>query len=126
MLRKMTTRNTNATTKFINLRGCMVKPIDRGSVWRSCGKPSTKFPHEGLVERLFIMALPLSSRPRSFLKKRNSMKSYFVKENLDFPIWGGNLECHRPGNGIRLSIFQHIYIDLHDTLDKVFCALFSK
>ena len=30
------------------------------SVWQSCGKPSTKFPHGGLVECLFIAHISIS------------------------------------------------------------------
>ena len=42
MIRKFT-RNTNAMTKFIDVRGCLAQPIDRGSVCRAGGKPSTEF-----------------------------------------------------------------------------------
>ena len=38
------------STKITDLRGSRVRPIHRGSVWQACGKPSTKFPHGGLVE----------------------------------------------------------------------------
>ena len=38
------------STIITDLRGSKVTPIHRGSVWQSCGKPSTKFPHGGLVE----------------------------------------------------------------------------
>ena len=37
-------RNTSATTKFTDVRGCQAEPIDRGSVCRAGGKPSTGFP----------------------------------------------------------------------------------
>ena len=36
------------STKITDLRGFIVR------LWQSCGKPSTKFPHEELVECLFI------------------------------------------------------------------------
>ena len=45
-------RNTNAMTKFMDVRRCLAEPIRCASVWQSCGKPSTKFPHGGLVECL--------------------------------------------------------------------------
>ena len=31
-------------TKFTDVRGCLAEPIDRGSVCRAGGKPSTGFP----------------------------------------------------------------------------------
>ena len=37
-----------------------------------------------------------------------------------------NLEPQRRSAGIIISTFEHIYIDLQHTLDKVFCALFSR
>ena len=36
------------------VRGPTLVQIDTVSVWQSCGKPSTKFPHGGLVECLSI------------------------------------------------------------------------
>ena len=38
------TRNTNPTTKFIDVRGCPAQPIHCGSVCRAGGKPSTGLP----------------------------------------------------------------------------------
>ena len=72
--------NIKPTTKFTDLRGASLAPIHLGSVWQSCGKPSTKFPHGGLVECLQVW-------------------------NLFSPIISQILRCHGPGRGISIFIF---------------------
>ena len=71
---------------FTDVRGCLAEPIERGSVWQSCGKPSTKFPHGGLVECLSIPQLSCLS----FLK--NSKKSKILDIFLKILIFSKFLE----------------------------------
>ena len=72
------------------------------SVWQSCVKPSTKFPHGGLVECLFI---PYIYYP--FLLKKIK-KSYFFEifsKILFFSKFLQRLGYHRSGRDIVFSKF---------------------
>ena len=68
------------STIIMNLRGARVTPIHRGSVWQSCGKPSTKFPHGPLVECLLISLTSFLDLLKIW-KAENSWKSikFFCK-----------------------------------------------
>ena len=70
-------------------------------LWQSCGKPSTKFPHGGLVECLFVLtfAIFLFSKLKNFhIFSRFLGNSYFSK----FPkIFG----YHQSGRGIMFFTF---------------------
>ena len=41
---------------------------------------------------------------------------------LIFTKFSNLVEYHRPGCGITIFTFHHIYIDLQYTLEKVFCG----
>ena len=69
-------------------------------VWQSCGKPSTKFPHGGLVECLFIPHTSYLSLSRN---SKFQIFRYFLENSHFFEI-SGNLEPHGSGAGI---VFLH-------------------
>ena len=118
---------------FANIRFffCEVVPFFAGpslaslaivSVWQSCGKPSTKFPHGGLVECLSIPQLSCLS----FLK--NSKNSKILDIFLKILIFSKFLEIWNlmePMFFITFSSFYHIHIDLRYTLDNESWALFT-
>ena len=89
--------------------------------WQSCGKPSTKFPHGGLVECLII---PFFSH-LSLSRIQNFHIFLFVLGNSHFLNFPKTLSSYSILHFITFSMNLSIHIDLHDTLDKVFCALFS-
>ena len=76
-------------TKFTDLRGASLTPIHIGSVWQACGKPSTKFPHGGLVECPFFLH-PFSKFPtislnfQIFTKNKISSKFSSFSKILKF------------------------------------------
>ena len=95
-------------------------------VWQSCGKPSTKFPHGELVEFLSLLHI-------SFNFRRNSLKFHvfikianFLEKKLFFHIFLGRVEPYGYGVGIMFFTFHDIPVDIEYTLDKVFCARFSR
>ena len=90
-------------------------------VWQSCGKPSTKFPHGGLVEFPYILyAFYL------FLYKiRNLWIFQNFLETSHFSEFPQSLEYHRSGRGITFLRFYQIHIDLQHTL-KRFSVHFSQ
>ena len=85
------------------------------SVWQSCGKPSTKFPHGGLVECLFILSW------FCFSFQKNLENSKILDIFLKIIIFSKFLEIWdliEPMFSITLSSFYHIHIDLQYTLDN--------
>ena len=52
---------------------------ETSALWQSCGKPSTKFPHRGLVEWLFIKIKFSKNK-----EKHNKIKDSKQTENLHF------------------------------------------
>ena len=63
-------RNTNSTTKFTDLRGCMAGPIDRGSVVnRQPGFRQELVEQTILIPREFWILLHVGTINRYFLEK---------------------------------------------------------
>ena len=64
-------------TKFTGVRGCLVQPIDHGSVCRAGGKPSTGFPPGTRRAEPAIMFFPYE-----MFMRRNSMDDDLMKINF--------------------------------------------
>ena len=69
------------------------------SVCTSCGKPSTWFPHGGLVECLLIKKMKFSKKMKNFEKILTFFKF------LNFSKISKNLIYHGPCRGIYIFIF---------------------
>ena len=106
----------------ICVRGSTLARLAMVLVWQSCGKPSTKFLHGGLVECFFIQHISIIS----FLKIPNFHIFQFFLENSHFSKFPKILKYHQSGRRIMFSIFYHTHVDLQYSLDKVFFALFAR
>ena len=100
---KVIEQNLDNSTKFCIGSSKSVGPslasLAIVSVWQSCGKPSTKFPHGGLVECLFIS----HSSELSLLEKR---KFRFFWGNSHFFKILGNLEPHQSAQALYFLKFN--------------------
>ena len=77
-------------TKFTDVRGCLAEPIDRGSVLEAGGKPSTRFPPEGLVE-LTCHAKGMQMSSNEFLMEKSKFSKnlknvIFLKFHQNFVL----------------------------------------
>ena len=111
----LSTRNMFKQVHVIKSRGALGTGFTYcTSIWQSCGKPSTKFPHGGLVE-----CLSSHNFLSSLLKIQNFIFSIFSEILIFQNFWKSG--THQSGAGITFYILSH-HIDLQYTLDKVFCA----
>ena len=79
------------------------------SLCTSCGKPSTWFPHEELVECLFKKKIEFLRKIKIIKKTRKSHFSYISK------IEG----YHRPCRGIIIFMFYQLHINLQTFLHVI-------
>ena len=91
-------------------------------LWQSCGKPSTKFPHGGLVECLYIPDILLHSSQK--IPKFRKFSIFLENSHISKSI--GQVKPHGSGAGIVSSTFYHIYLNLQYILDKKSCELFLR
>ena len=107
--------------KSAGLSHCFRITLREGRIWQSCGKPSTKFPHGGLVECPFISYFSYLSflKISKILKILDIFLKIFIFSKF-LEIWN----LMEPMFFITFSSFYHIHIDLRYTLDTESLALF--
>ena len=99
----------------ICVRGSTLARLAMVLVWQSCGKPSTKFPHGGLVECPSIPQLSCLSFWK--IQKKSKIIDIFFKILIFskfLEIWN----LMEPMFFITFSSFYHLHIDLRYTLDN--------
>ena len=90
------------------------------SVLEAGGKPSTWFPHGGLVECL-LKKIKFSKQIKNLKKILKFLKIF---KNLHFFKNFRKLKYHRPGRDIDIFICYWLHINLQDTIYNIFCAFF--
>ena len=118
----LSTRNMFTEVRVPKSRGLIGTRFTYAPIWQACGKPSTKFPHRGLVECDFTPRFPYRISHSFFKINEFREKIKIFPGKFQFFKISGNLEPHQSSAGMFFLTKYHIHIDLQHTLNKVFFA----